>query len=272
MSYRDAAHRPGAGAVGGIDSEVVETMEQTQAWSVQRISMQESLSLQIAQQLEALITQEKIAVGDKLPTESQLCDMFGVSRTAVREAIAHIKSMGLVETRRGIGTRVLRSSPQSTFPARRINATTVEDILHVLEMRLTLDSQAAALAAKRRTPGDIAAIKAAHADFLEACEQGSQARHEDYAFHRAIVDATHNPFFVALYDQLHEGAIPRTKLLAVELDSAALTAYLTRVAQEHAEIFEAIVSGQSDIAHDAMYRHLKRAYDNYSAYQESRAG
>ncbi|WP_239495249.1 FadR/GntR family transcriptional regulator [Salinicola halophilus] len=234
---------------------------------MKRISMQESLSRQIAQQLEALITQGKIAVGDKLPTEGQLCEMFGVSRTAVREAIAHLKSMGLVETRRGIGTRVLRSSPGSQFPAKRINATTVEDILHVLELRLTLDSQAAGLAAKRHTPADVAALKAAHAEFCAACEGDSQARHEDYVFHRAIVDATHNPFFVALYDQLHEGAIPRAKLLAVELDSAAVDAYLSRVAQEHGEILAAIIAGDGEAAHDTMYRHLKRAYDNYSGYQ-----
>ncbi|GHB29765.1 FadR/GntR family transcriptional regulator [Salinicola rhizosphaerae] len=242
-------------------------MEQTKPWTVKRISTQESLSRQIAQQLESLITQGRIEVGDKLPTESQLCDMFGVSRTAVREAIAHLKSMGLVETRRGIGTRVLRAAPERPFPVRQISATTVEDILHILELRMTLDSQAAALAASRRDPDDLAAIKAAHADFLAACDSGGQARHEDYAFHRAIVAATHNPFFVSLYDQLNEGTIPRNKLVAGELDAAAVTYYLERVAREHAEVLQAIVSANVDAARDAMYRHLKRAYENYATYQ-----
>ncbi|WP_251976623.1 FadR/GntR family transcriptional regulator [Salinicola avicenniae] len=243
-------------------------MEQTKAWEIKRISTQESLSRQIARQLESLITQGRIAVGDKLPTESQLCEMFGVSRTAVREAIAHLKSMGLVETRRGIGTRVLRSAPERAFPVRRISATTAEDILHVLELRMTLDAEAAALAAVRRTEADVAALEAAHAEFLAACESGSQARHEDYVFHRAVVEATHNPFFVSLYDQLNEGAIPRTKLLAVELDPAALAYYLERVAREHADVLQAIVAGQREAAHDAMHRHLQRAYENYAAYQE----
>lgn len=242
-------------------------MEQTKAWEIKRISSQESLSRQIARQLEELITQGRIAVGDKLPTESQLCDMFGVSRTAVREAIAHLKSMGLVETRRGIGTRVLRSAPDHHFPARRISATTVEDILHVLEMRMTLDSQAAALAAERRTPENVEAMQTAHDQFLAACETGSQARHEDYVFHRAIVEATHNPFFVSLYDQLNEGAIPRTKLLSVELDPEAVSYYLERVAREHADVLQAIVSGDAEAARDAMHRHLQRAYENYAAYQ-----
>ncbi|WP_240612381.1 FadR/GntR family transcriptional regulator [Salinicola lusitanus] len=248
--------------------KVGSTMEQTKAWEIKRISSQESLSRQIARQLEALITQERIAVGDKLPTESQLCDMFGVSRTAVREAIAHLKSMGLVETRRGIGTRVLRSAPDHHFPARRISATTVEDILHVLEMRITLDSQAAALAAERHTSDDVAALESAHERFLAACKTDSQARHEDYVFHRAVVEATHNPFFVSLYDQLHEGAIPRTKLLSVELDPEAVSYYLERVAREHAEVLQAIVSGEAEAARNAMHRHLQRAYDNYAAYQD----
>ncbi|WP_246837661.1 FadR/GntR family transcriptional regulator [Salinicola sp. MH3R3-1] len=249
-------------------NKVGSTMEQTQAWEIKRISSQESLSRQIARQLEALITQGRISVGDKLPTESQLCDMFGVSRTAVREAIAHLKSMGLVETRRGIGTRVLRSAPEHQFPARRISANTVEDILHVLELRMTLDSQAASLAAERRTPENVAAMQAAHEQFLAACDSGSQARHEDYVFHRAIVEATHNPFFVSLYDQLNEGAIPRTKLLSVELDPEAVSYYLERVAREHADILQAIVNGEAETARDAMYRHLQRAYDNYAVYQD----
>ncbi|WFF42551.1 FadR family transcriptional regulator [Salinicola endophyticus] len=247
-------------------------MEQTQAFSVQRISMQESLSRQIARQLEALITEGKIPVGDKLPTESKLCDMFGVSRTAVREAIAHLKSMGLVETRRGIGTRVLRSAPASAFPARRISATTVEDILHVLELRLALDSQAAALAAERRSDADIEALTRAHEALVAASREGGQARQEDYRFHRAIVEASHNPFFVTLYDQLHEGAIPRTKLVAVELDPAAMTHYLERVAREHADVLEAIVAGQPAAARDAMLRHLQRAYDNYAVYLDRPRG
>lgn len=124
--------------------------------------------MHVADQLEALITQGKVAVGEKLPTENSLCDSFGVSRTVIREAITHLKSLGLVETRRGVGTSVLRSSTVEARPAERINPTTVEDILHLLELRLTLEPAAAELAALRHDDEDRQRLEAQHLAFSTA--------------------------------------------------------------------------------------------------------
>ncbi|MGQ7248362.1 FadR/GntR family transcriptional regulator [Halomonas sp. V046] len=238
--------------------------------NVQKLSREGSLSLNVADQLERLITDGSIHVGERLPTESGLCESFGVSRTVIREAVAHLKSLGLVEARRGVGTTVLRSTPAEAMPAKRIRPTTVEDILHVLELRLNLEPAAAALAATRHTEDDRRDIEQCHAAFVVAREQRTLARNEDFAFHRAIAVATHNPFFSVLFEQLNTSAIPRAKLVSSEVNTASSNSYLSRVEQEHLEVVEAILARDPQAAHDAMRRHLVRARETYQQFQIGR--
>lgn len=228
-----------------------------------------SLSLHVADQLEALITNGRIDVGEKLPTENGLCEAFGVSRTVIREAITHLKSLGLVETRRGVGTTVLRTSALEAMPASRISPTTVEDILHVLELRLTIEPAAAELAAQRHDDADRQAIMAKHAAFIRARAEKSQARIEDYEFHYAIALATKNPFFKAFYEQLSQSVIPRAKLMSIEINTSATDKYLARVEEEHTYILEAILARDSDAAKEMMYQHLNRARNMYAKFQEA---
>ncbi|WP_110684999.1 FadR/GntR family transcriptional regulator [Salinicola aestuarinus] len=233
-------------------------------FAFQRISPQESLSRQIARQLESVIAEGRIAIHEKLPTETRLCDLFGVSRTVVREAIALLRSQGLVETQRGIGTRVVRFTPRER-QHHQIRATTAAEILMVLELRSSLEPRAAALAAERRTPADIEALRSANHAFRRASETGRQAREEDYRFHNAVIEATHNPCFLAIYEPLNEGAIPRAKLLKGEMDLIAVGDYLERIAQEHEAVLEAIEAQRPEVAFAAMRRHFDRPHAMYSA-------
>ncbi|MDN3520458.1 FadR/GntR family transcriptional regulator [Halomonas ramblicola] len=242
---------------------------ETARFNLQKVARQGSLSAHVADQLEALILQEQVKVGEKLPTENRLCDSFGVSRTVIREAITHLKSLGLVETRRGVGTTVLRSTAVEARPAERINPTTVEDILHVLELRLALEPAAAELAALRHDAEDRRRIEAKHAAFIKAQAEKSLARVEDFEFHHAIARATHNPFFEQFYEQLSPSGIPRAKLLSIDINPAASERYLLRVQEEHAYILEAILSRDGEAAKETMFQHLKRARNMYAQYQES---
>ncbi|MFC3283000.1 FadR/GntR family transcriptional regulator [Litchfieldella rifensis] len=235
---------------------------------VQKVPRQGSLSLHVADQLEALITQGKVPVGNKLPTENSLCDSFGVSRTVIREAITHLKSLGLVETRRGVGTTVLRSTTIEARPAERINPTTVEDILHVLELRLTLEPAAAELAALRHDDEDRQELEARHQAFIQAHAEKSQARVEDYEFHYAIARATKNPFFKSFYEQLNQSVIPRAKLLSIDINPAASERYIERVQEEHAYILEAILARDAEAARETMFQHLNRARNMYAKYRD----
>ncbi|QOR37098.1 FadR family transcriptional regulator [Billgrantia diversa] len=236
---------------------------------IQKLLRQGSLSLHVADQLEALIINGSISVGEKLPTENGLCDAFGVSRTVIREAITHLKSLGLVETRRGVGTTVLRSTTVEAMPAERISPTTVEDILHVLELRLNLEPAAAALAAERHDDEDRRILEEKHAAFIAARAAKSQAREEDYGFHYAIVAATKNPFFQVFYEQLSQSVIPRAKLMSIEINTAATDKYLARVEKEHTYVLEAILARDPEAAREMMFQHLNRARTMYAKFQEA---
>lgn len=226
-----------------------------------------SLSRQVSQQLEDIIAREEIPVGDKLPPENTLCEMFSVSRTVIREAITHLKSQGLVETRRGIGTRVLRAIPENRMPEKKIQLRTIEDILNILELRLTIEPEVAALAASRHDEEDRQRLVKLHEEFVQACQYATQARDEDLAFHAAIAQATHNPAFVTIYEQWDVGTIPRAKLMSVQADSQTTHQYLEKVSREHADILEAILTRDAKAANAAMYQHLNRAYKTYYSYK-----
>ncbi|WP_275287903.1 FadR/GntR family transcriptional regulator [Halomonas elongata] len=244
-------------------------MTVSNSWGVKRITREGSLSKAVLEQLERRITSGDTPVGSKLPTESELCDAFGVSRTVIREAITHLKSLGLVETRRGVGTTVLRTDVAEPRPAVHISPRTVEDILQVLELRLTLEPSAAELAALRHDGEDRVRLEARHAEFAKVQAGQSQARREDFAFHHAIVKATHNVFFDRFYEPLSDSMIPRSKLLSVDIDPSSSARYLELVHQEHTRILEAILDRDGPAARTAMHEHLDRARDMYARYRDS---
>lgn len=226
-----------------------------------------SLSRQVADQLESLVLEGQIPVGDKLPTEAELCEQFGVSRTVVREAVANLKSLGLVETKRGVGTTVVRSSPTEKPFHHDINPNAVNDILDILELRMAVEETAAGLAAARRDEEDIAQLEAISEEFRLARVENRLARSEDYQFHLAIAQATKNPLIKAFFEQFNRNVIPRAKLIKLDVDQGESDKYLARVESEHAEIVEAIKAGDSEAAKRAMHLHLSRAYRLYQSYQ-----
>lgn len=156
------------------------------------------------------------------------------------------------------------------MPAKRIRPTTVEDILHVLELRLNLEPAAAALAAERHELADVDRLKESHQAFVKARQQRSQARNEDFDFHHAIAQATHNPFFPQALEQLDLSAIPRSKLASSEVNAESSVTYLKRVEAEHQDVLDAILSRQPDAARAAMARHLERARETYQQFKEKK--
>lgn len=236
---------------------------------VQRVGKGDSLATTVARQLETEITSGRIKVGDKLPTESALCDLFGVSRTVIREAITQLKSLGLVETRRGVGTTVMRAMSSENVFAYNVDPTAIKDILHILEIRMSFESDACALAAKRRTDEDLLKMEHHCQAFNEALQRGELARKEDYDFHLAICQATHNPFFKQFYEQFNKNIIPRANLVNSNVDQVASDEYLSKVKVEHEAILAAIRAQDAEAAKEAMFRHLNRAYQRYERYNES---
>lgn len=205
----------------------------------------------------------RLPPGARLPTEQDLMREAGVSRTVVREAVAALRAEGLVFTRQGVGAFVSDRPGEGIFRLTPSEAEGLQQVIQVLELRLALEVEAAALAAMRRDEASLAAIREAEAAFDSAMASGSDGAEADFALHRAIFAATANPHFLRLLEVLGRHAIPRRALGLVERSDAERRAYLEQVRREHRQVAEAIAAGDSAGARDAMRGHLEAARERY---------
>ena len=194
--------------------------------------------------------------GDKLPTETAIMSALQVSRTVVREALSRLQASGLVETRHGIGTFVLPPSVSNNFQIADADLATLDDVLAVLELRISIETEAATLAAQRATTEQLQALASALQGFEQALEGDSNAVPNDFDFHLAIAKATGNRHFVDLLDHLGTRIIPRTRINTPGLSENGQLAYLRRVHAEHELIYSAIVNRDAVGASEAMRNHL----------------
>lgn len=199
--------------------------------------------------------------GEKLPTEREMIEEFGVSRTVVREAIANLRASGLVSTRQGIGAFVLQNTQPAAFRIDEHNLSLIDDVVRVLELRIAVESEASALAAMRRTAQDIAALDAACAAMESGGEDRDASIAADLGFHRAVASATQNEHFLKLFNYLGEMLIPRAKVATHKFDAATQADYLSRIAAEHRRILSAIEAGDPDGARAGMRMHLGGSRD-----------
>ncbi|MBT9293234.1 FadR/GntR family transcriptional regulator [Prosthecodimorpha staleyi] len=214
----------------------------------------------LSESLEREIREGRLKPGDRLPTEAALSAAAGVSRTVVREAVAALKAAGLVETRQGAGAFVLQARTRFADLG-PIERATVDEIVWILELRLAVEVEAAALASNRRTDADLQAIDHSIAELGRARTEATDNVAPDLAFHRAIAAATQNPYFGRFLDQLGDLAVPRRRLPASNLAPD----YLDMVEREHQAIRDAIAAGDPDAAAAHMRRHLAGSRARYAA-------
>ena len=192
--------------------------------------------------------------GAKLPTEPELMAAYGVSRTVVREALSSIQAAGLVETRHGVGTFVLEP-PSGNMPDIG-TVVTLRDVIAMLELRISLEAEAAALAALRRTDVHLAAMREAIAAFEQDIRLGGTAVDADFAFHLQIALATGNRYFEEFMRSLGKTTIPRTRLNTWRLSPEPAVDYLDRTHKEHERILQAIERKDPESARACMRMHL----------------
>lgn len=193
--------------------------------------------------------------GDKLPTEAQVVRRHGVSRTVVREALSRLQAAGLVETRHGVGTFVT-ARRESGLAADAAGIAAVIDVMALLELRIGVESEAAAIAARRRTDAQMAAMAGALAEFEAALARGADTVAPDYRFHMLVAEATGNRYFSSLMASLGSKSIPRASLKLPGLAEEERRAYLAAVNREHRDIYGAIARGDADGARAAMRNHI----------------
>ncbi|MRX07934.1 FCD domain-containing protein [Pseudoduganella sp. FT25W] len=203
--------------------------------------------------------------GEKLPTESVIMEMHGVSRTVVREAISHLQAAGLVQTRHGIGTFVLEPQPTNIFAADTIR--TIGDVLSILELRISLETEAAWLAASRRSEEQVQAMDAALKRIVSS-QNRPGAVESDKAFHLLIAQATGNRYFVDILSDLGNTIIPRARLDSAQLAHDDPVAYQERVNREHDDIYHAILRKDAEAARAAMRTHLSNSRERLRRAQQ----
>jgi DNA-binding FadR family transcriptional regulator len=184
---------------------------------------------------------------------------FEVSRTVVREAISKLQAAGLVETRHGIGTFVIGPGDSPSFKITPEQFGTLQDVIAVLELRIGLETEAAGLAAQRRTVDNLAALRKALDAVIAAVEAGQDSVAADFQFHLEIARATQNSHFTELMATLGSQIIPRARLEPSADMSAERLAYMRRVNAEHESILDAIASQDAESARAAMRTHLSNS-------------
>ncbi|BAN46355.1 FadR/GntR family transcriptional regulator [Metapseudomonas resinovorans] len=214
-----------------------------------------SLAQELVSELSQQIQDGVIKRGEKLPTESAIMEAQGVSRTVVREAISRLQAAGLVETRHGIGTFVLDTPSPMGFRIDPATIVTMRDVIAILELRISLEVESAGLAAQRRTPEQLVAIREALDVFMNAAH-GTNAVASDFQFHLQIALATSNRYFTDIMTHLGTSIIPRTRLNSARIAHADQEQYMARLAREHEEIYEAIARQDAEAARAAMRLHL----------------
>jgi DNA-binding FadR family transcriptional regulator len=215
-----------------------------------------NLALELVESLGDRIRDGRLAPGEKLPTEAEIMAAFGVSRTVVREALSQLQAGGRVLTRHGIGTFVVGPGKAAPFRLSPERLTTLDDVIAVLELRIGVETEAASLAAQRRSEAHLRAMRAALADFVRSVEAGRDAVAADFRFHLEIARATGNPHYAELMGVLGESMIPRARLDVPVVLTPQQREYLRRVNTEHETLLDAIACQDSDAARAAMRTHL----------------
>ena len=223
-----------------------------------------SLAHEVVEGLQAPIRDGRVEPGTKLPSEGAVMAAFGVSRTVVREALSKLQAAGLVATRHGVGSFVVGRGDEAGFRIGPQQLETLRDVIAMLELRIGVETEAAGLAAQRRTPADLASMRQALDDFEAAVDAGRDAVAADFRFHRDIARATQNDHFIGLLESLGTRIIPRARLgvegALVDAEGAPLDAgrlnYLRRVHAEHESIHDAIARQDTEGARAAMRTHL----------------
>jgi GntR family transcriptional regulator, transcriptional repressor for pyruvate dehydrogenase complex len=211
---------------------------------------------EIVESLAASIRDGQLTAGDKLPTEAEIMVRFDVSRTVVRESLSRLQASGLVETRHGIGTFVLPPQDAGNFRIAAADFATVADVISVLELRISLETEAAGLAAQRRTTANLQAMEAALLAFSDSIKQDSDAVPPDFQFHMEVARSTGNRHFADLMTYLGTMIIPRTRVNTAQNAPEGRLNYLQRVHAEHESIYSAIRDQDAEAARAAMRTHL----------------
>jgi GntR family transcriptional repressor for pyruvate dehydrogenase complex len=213
---------------------------------------------QIVQQIEESINSGQLKLGDQLPAERELAQQFGVSRTAVREAVKTLREKGLVEAYPGRGTFVTNGNSHSIWHSldRMIREGQPEAMVHLVEVREILEPEIAALAATRSEKDDITAMREAVEAMDNSKTEPEAFIEADLDFHLALAEAASNPLILSLIDSI-VGVLREQRMGIFRVEGGA-----QRGQYHHKKILEAVEHRDALGARESMRAHLQQVRED----------
>jgi GntR family transcriptional regulator, transcriptional repressor for pyruvate dehydrogenase complex len=218
---------------------------------------------EVVDRLSAEIGSGRLTPGARLPTEQEMMVALGVSRTVVREAVAALRAQGMVTTRQGLGAFVASDPQRRPFRIDPDGLQSLEAVVDLMELRMAVEIETAGLAAERATAKQLRGIGQALTAMDRAIARNESAIDEDYAFHRAIAQATGNAQFPRFLEYLGRFIIPRQTVRMEPIRASGARAYLDAFQREHRLIHDAIRQHDSTGARAAMRQHLLKSRERY---------
>ncbi len=215
------------------------------------------LSQQVAEQIRQLILSGQLKPEERLPSERGLSQQFGVSRTAIREAIKILRAAGLVRIRLGVGTFVaepdqnILQGPLGDLPEPETKK--IEDLMQV---RAVLEPAIAALAAKNATQEQVQRLDKALLEMEQNLSDGRKYIEADNLFHIALANASNNLVFELLENSIVD-LFQESRRLAVSNPGAT-----ERARKLHERVFHAIQARDPDAAYIAMEKHMQQTVED----------
>jgi len=226
--------------------------------TVYKIVQSSRLYEQIVEQIEQSVQKGDLKPGDQLPAERELAEQFGVSRTAVREAVKALREKGLVEAYPGKGTFITSgsSNPMRQSLDRMMRSAQVDATSSLVEVREILEPEIAALAAVRATEENLNSLREAVA-VMDAAKRDPDAYIEaDLDFHLELAEAAANPLILSLIDSII-GVLREQRMRIFEVDGGP-----DRGQYHHKKILEAVEHQDAPGAREAMRAHLRQVRED----------
>ena len=211
-----------------------------------------SLVETVANEMKIRIVSAEWQVGDKLPSETALTELFSVSRNTIRGALGRLSVAGLVETRHGSGSYVCRQIVQEELVRYSFEAMSIEEIINILEFRRTLEPFCARLAAERREPDDLTALKQAAQGLWDNSDDMEHYSEMDLCFHLLVAKASQNDYFYRVMC----GLAPELRTHFVEMNCFIGSQFS---AQDHLRIYYAIEGREMENVETMVYKLIDRS-------------
>jgi GntR family transcriptional repressor for pyruvate dehydrogenase complex len=225
----------------------------------QRIGRTDTLRHEVTEYIKKLIEEGKIKPGDRLPTEREMAEQFGVSRTVVRDAVKTLTGIGILEVKHGVG--IFAATPDSRFIARQLSGLVSNEndtIKNLFEVRMLLETAAAGWAAERHTEEDLELLLQniqSHEASVNVNSINSLGE-QDRKFHVLVAKSTRNPVIIRLMKSILDLLeVSNRKTLTIE-------GRAQQSVEEHKDIFRAIEKRNVDEAQNAMKKHLYSVIDS----------